>query len=276
LENAEQVLKQMSAENKYLRDKAQLLEMARVGTPQESGQFVMDGGDSAETKYKEGDMFIKREGSGGDDFKTNSKECEATGLQNCLVTSCWRNLVRELNTLLIQHENSRHNSAKLKLYTSKSIHHAMEEGVDKFIGTLRAFPHLLKDMPEASFDNAEEAREFWRKVVSRMDIQEQQVSELNTLYVTYNARMVQRRLQHESMLQALQQKGSKFHSSGIDASIRHLQEYIQSDRQDFFDCWNTAFDTILDPVQKAQCIVQSYPLYPDMREIASIVMESIS
>ena len=109
-----------------------------------------------------------------------------------------------------------------------------------------------------------------------MDIQEHQVSKFSKLHVTYNARMVERRLQHESMLQALQQTGSKFHSSGIDASIRHLQEYIQSDGQDFFDCWNSAFDTILDPVQKAQCIVQSYPLYPDMREIASIAQELVS
>ena len=276
LECAEQVMKQLSDENEYLRGRAKLLEKARVGTPQESGQCFVDGRDSAQTKYKyKGiDASIRIANADGDDCEINSKECQATGLQNRLLTSCWRNLVRELNTLLIQHENARHESDELKSYAGKSICHAMQEGVEKFMGTLRAFPHVLKYMPVASFDNAEEARSFWRKVVTRMDMKKVQVRDLGRLQDMYNDRMVHRRLQHKRTLQALQQTGSKSFTSDMDGSIRDLQAYIQSDRQDYFDCWNSAFATILDPVQKAHCIVQSYPFYPDMREIASIAMES--
>ena len=274
LECAEQVVKQLSDENEFLRGKARLLEKARVCSPQESGQCFVDGGDSAQTKYKGEDTSIHSADVNGDDNNVKSKEFQADELQNHLLTSCWRNLVRELNMLLIQHENTNHVGDKLRSYTGKSICHAMEEGVERFMGTLRAFPHVLKYMPEASFDNAEEARKFWRKVVTRMDIKEDQVRDLGRLQDVYNDRMMQRRLQHKRTLQALQQTGSKSFSSHIDASIRDLQGYIQNDRRDFFDCWNSAFATILDPVQKAHCIVQSYPFYPDMREISSIATES--
>jgi hypothetical protein len=274
LDCTEQQVKHLSEENEYLSRKVQLLEKSRAGIAWEGSQFVGDGGDSAQTQCKVGDVLSEGADDSESNFRMYSKEFQAKGLINCLVTSCWRNLVRELNTLLIQHENACRSSDTLKKYTAENIHHAIEEGVGKYMGTLRAFPHVFTDMPEASFDNAEEAREFWGKVVTRMDMKNVQVRDLNILQDSYNDRMVQRRLQHESTLQALQQTGSKFHSSGIDASIRLLQGYIRSDRRDLFDYWTTVFDTILDPVQKAQCIVQSYPLYPDMREIASIATAS--
>ena len=166
LDCAEQQVKHLSEENEYLTRRVQLLEKSRAGIAWEGGQFVVDGGDSAQTQYKGGDVLSERADERKTDVYMYSKECQAKGLVNCLVTSCWRNLVRELNTLLTQHENACRNSDNLKKYTAKNIFHAIEEGVGKYMGTLRAFPHVFTDMPQASFDNAEEAREFWGKVVA--------------------------------------------------------------------------------------------------------------
>jgi hypothetical protein len=126
-----------------------------------------------------------------------------------------------------------------------------------------------------------EDRARWGAVAAALQLSEEQAGQVVGLRAIYVARMARVMDVRRSVVARLRAVSIPDHMVALQAVIAEtlkvneataaLKANLQEEHLAGMEFIGTVFKTVLGPLQKARCIVQSYPFYPDVYQIASAV-----
>lgn len=214
-----------------------------------------------------------------------------TSKAGSLLVAYWKMFVRELSLLLATYDIALvYNDSKGKEEALTKIAAAVDKGVQVCMQTAILHPTSLQVLITATLDNgkrdvsADDTR-FWTAVVDRMKLTQEQEGQIVSLKEIFLSRM-------EKIESTRQRSLGKLHLVGASKTDRRetlqsvvsetieVKQATQEVKHSLFEehmCavefLGTILKNILSPLQKARCIVESYPFYPDAYHIASVLSQ---
>lgn len=202
----------------------------------------------------------------------------------------WKKLVKDASVLLIQYDCIISSDESKK----EEIVKVMKTLLDK-AGRVCMYAAVYNTpnfeiLMSAVFDNGmageKNENEHWLSVITHLDLNEYQMYQFSALYGIYKERMGTLTRACSQKLAALQNLGPdggdkrhlnhmvkkviRVNEAGKELQLQMYEEYLC--RVEF---WAAVFKTILTDVQKARFIVESYPFFPDVPQVANLVATSL-
>lgn len=200
------------------------------------------------------------------------------------VISRWKETVRELGNVLVQVEScpdeqdTRHQQAMAEL--SKILDAASQ----LCMHTAVLHPTNMQRLIATTLDEGRsrvdaEDRSRWEAIASALALSEEQVSQLQALRLIFLRRMAKVSQERSSIVSRLHMVTIPDRMMALQSVIAEtlkvnectsrLKSNLQEEHLAGMEFLGTAFKTVLSPLQKARAIVQSYPFYPDIYQIAT-------
>lgn len=204
------------------------------------------------------------------------------------VVAYWRKLVRELGVLLVNYDNMPANDSEGRQDAIAKLSAALDQGGQVCMQTAVLHPTNLQFLIASTLDGGRSGvsaddKSFWTSVVDSMQLdneQECQIVALKDIFITRIEKIMAAR---QKSLEKLRSVAARDRLDALQSvisetlKVKDATQELKSNMQEEHLCavefLGTIFKTILTPLQKARCIVQSYPFYPDVYQIASIVAE---
>jgi hypothetical protein len=202
------------------------------------------------------------------------------------VINQWKGLVRELGTLLVEVEvkpevqEPRHQEAMARLC------HILDKAGQLCMHTAVLHPTNMQRLISSTLDDGRsgasaEDRSRWASVATVLRLTEEQKTQLTALRQLFVRRMCKVLEERRGVLAKLQAVTIPDRMVALQSVISEtlkvneataaLKANLQEEHLCGLEFIGTVFKTIFSPLQKARAIVQSYPFYPDIFQIASAV-----
>ncbi len=202
------------------------------------------------------------------------------------VINHWKELVRELGNLLVEVEGSPHVEDPRHKSAMDSLCRVLDNAGEVCMLTGVLHPTNMQRLIAATLDDGRSGakaddKSRWANVTRALqlnDDQKRQMVALRHIFVRRMAKVMEDRRRILSKLQAVAIPDRMVALQSVitetlkvnEATVA-LKANLQEEHLCGMEFIGTVFKTIFLPVQKARAIVQSYPFYPDVFEIASAV-----
>lgn len=199
----------------------------------------------------------------------------------------WKQIVRELGGLLVEiDDTSGDNAQKRNEAATKRMYEVLDIAGRMCMHTAVLHPTNMQKLISATLDDGRsgaspENQARWMALTAELQLAEEQKGQLVALrqmFVQRMGKIMQSRRQILTQLRtvsvpnrliALQSIMSE--TMKVDDATKALRFNLQEEHLCGLEFIGTVLKTILTPMQKAKAIVQSYPFYPDVFQIASSV-----
>lgn len=203
------------------------------------------------------------------------------------IVAYWREFVGDLGNLLIEFDEEGDSNVKENILIKISEELAESERVLRQIALLN--PTNFQLLVQATLDGGKSAttaddKGFWTLVIANMQLTENQRDQIIAMKNVFITRMKKIMAHRQGIFGKLRlfppKDGLGAARSVIHETLRVKQATLElkDNMQDEHLCtvvfFGSIIETVLSPLQKARCIVQSYPFFPDVYQIASILDES--
>lgn len=202
------------------------------------------------------------------------------------VINMWKDLVRELGNLLVTVESHPDPSSPEHMSAMDALCRSLDSAGQMCMHTAVLHPTNMQRLIAATLDDGRSGasaddRERWAGVATSLQLSDDQKSQIVALRhifvrrmnkVMEDRRVVLAKLQAVAIpdrMVALQSVISE--TLKVNEATVALKANLQEEHLCGMEFIGTVFKTIFTPLQKAHAIVQSYPFYPDVFQIASAV-----
>lgn len=204
-----------------------------------------------------------------------------------VVISRWKETVRELGNLLVTLEGCPDPSSPRHQEASAALNRVLEAASTLCMHTAVLHPTNMQRLIATALDDgrsgvSSEDRSRWAAVTASLALspeQRGQVIQLRAIFLRRMRRVVEDRrvildkLQNVTIpdrmlaLQAVIAETLKVNECTVELKANLQEEHLAG-----MEFIGTVFRTIFNPLQKARAIVQSYPFYPDVYQIATALV----
>lgn len=203
------------------------------------------------------------------------------------VISQWKELVRELGNLLVEVEGSNPADPSAKTAMEK-LCRALDTAGEMCMHTAVLHPTNMQRLIASTLDDGRSGasaddKARWASVATSLqctDDQRGQIIALRHIFVRRMSRVMEVRRGILSKLKAVAIPDRMVALQSVITETLKVNEAtvaLKSNLQEEHLCGmefiGTVFKTILNPMQKARAIVQSYPFYPDVYQIANALAQ---
>ena len=200
------------------------------------------------------------------------------------VISMWKELVRELGNLLVCLETHPNPAATEHREAMSALCRALDDAGQMCMHTAVLHPTNMQRLIAATLDDGRsgvsaEDRERWAGVAASLQLNPDQKSQVVALRQIFVRRMTKVTEERRGVLAKLQAVAIPDRMVALQSVITEtlkvneatgaLKANLQEEHLCGMEFIGTVFKTIFTPLQKARAIVQSYPFYPDVFQIAS-------
>ena len=201
----------------------------------------------------------------------------------------WKKLVGKLGVLLLRWDEIMSDKPQEKQNTTAKISSVLCQVEQVWSQTALLNPTSFQLLIQTRLDGggsgtSVDDKTFWTSVVTSMQLNHKQECQIVALKDIFTGRMKKILAARQSILGKMQLLPAMdrpdvalsviSETRRIDQAIRELYSNLQDEHVCTVVFLGSIFKTVLSPLQKARCIVQSYPFHPDMLQIASIISES--
>jgi len=207
------------------------------------------------------------------------------------VVSFWKSVVSDLGNYLVTLDSLPEENTKKREELMSLICESLDKAGQLCMQTAVLHPTNMQHLIASTLDDgrcgvAADDKGLWKSVVASLQLnseQENQIAALRDIFVGRMTRILENRQEILKSLRsvsvpdrlvALQSIISE--TLKVNESTTALKSNLQEEHLCGMEFIGTVFKTILSPLQKARTIVQSYPFYPDMYQIATVGAESVS
>ena len=227
-------------------------------------------------------------GRGKIDYLTCRPE-EIRSMSSEDIITRWKAMVHELGELLVKIDDTCNVSTQeVKKEAIKRLHDVLDMGGRMCMHTAVLHPTNLQKLIAATFDDGRsgispENKARWASLTAELELTEEQKGQmiaLRQMFVHRMGKVLEQRRKILSELRSLSVpqrlvalKHVMSETLKVNNSTMALKANLQEEHLCGLEFIGTVLKTILTPIQKARAIVQSYPFYPDVFQIASVVAE---
>lgn len=200
--------------------------------------------------------------------------------------SYWKKLVRELGNLLVLYDSIPSSKRAEREEVLKKICVALDKGGQLCMHSAILHPTNMQYLVASTLDGGRsgisaEDKSFWASVTESLMLQEDQEAHILALRDIFAARIKRIMESRHRILSQLRSVAVPERLIALQSVIcetlkvnegtQLLKANLQEEHLCSVEFIGTVFKTILSPLQKARAIVQSYPFYPDVYQIATAV-----
>lgn len=200
--------------------------------------------------------------------------------------SQWKDLVRELGNILVTLEtfpDAEHPSHK---EATQSMYNSLQGAGQLCMCTAVLHPTNMQRLIAATLDDGRSGisaddSSRWATVTASLQLTEDQkiqIVALRQIFVRRMTKVIEERRAVLSKLQAVSVPDRMvalqsviMETLNVNEATMSLKSNLQEEHLCGMEFIGTIFKTVFTPIQKARAIVQSYPFYPDVYQIASAV-----
>lgn len=201
----------------------------------------------------------------------------------------WKNFVGKLGVLLLRCDEIMSDKPQEKENATAKISSVLCQGEQLWSQTALLNPTNFQLLIQARLDGGSSGtsvddKTFWTSVVTSMQLNHKQECQIVALKDIFTARMKKIMAARQSILGKMRLLPAMDHpdvaqsviseTRRVDQATRELYSNMQDEHVCTVVFLGSIFKTVLSPLQKARCIVQSYPFHPDMLQVASIISEA--
>eukprot|EP00887_Chlorella_sp_A99_P007855 scaffold20.g7855.t1 len=196
-----------------------------------------------------------------------------------LIINRWKDTVRELGNILVQIEGSPDRAGRGYQEATEALCRVLDQAGQLCMHTAVLHPTNMQRLIAATLDDGRsgasaEDRGRWAAVTASLQLTEEQKSQVLSLRGIFLRRMarVLQKLQGVSIpdrMLALQSVIAE--TLRVNECTSELKANLQEEHLAGMEFIGTVFKTIFSPLQKARAIVQSYPFYPDVYQISTVL-----
>lgn len=296
LSQQKDVISQLSAENEVLKNSIVCLQNKQQDTEtvsEESDLVVAQKRDMFESTAAATTTAIATAGlserSKSNDLFEAHNNMLTKSKAGCFLRKCWSRFAEEIRGLLAEYDASQGEEARVRAMKNLKTH--MDSGIQLYMKDVLSQRQLLQHCNATSYESvggSATATELkWLLVVQGMGLQKLQMDQIIALSDAFMPQIESKSSNQRSRSKDLQCFIAKLHSvppsciSADDLDRLHdkaldLKTILREKQECVFEFLASLFQTVLEPVQMARCIAQSYPDYPDVCRMAHAVSETRS
>ena len=205
------------------------------------------------------------------------------------VLASWKKFVGKLGVLLMHGDEIPSDTSQETEKVTDKVLSALCQGDQVWSQTALLNPTNFQLLIQARLDGGSSGisvddKTFWTSVVASMQLNHKQECQIIALKDIFTERMkkimaARQRIMGEMQLVPATDRPSVAQpvvseTRRINEATQELHSNMQAEHVCTVVFAGSIFKTVLSQLQKARCIVQSYPFHPDMLQIASIISES--
>lgn len=206
------------------------------------------------------------------------------------LVSYWKALVKDLSVLLVEYDSRGEDEDNQKDNIVQSMKDTLDRAGNICMQAAVHNPANLEFLMGASLDGGLSGAsirdtEHWSKIAQDIVLTSNQKHQIDALNQIFLERMGKIQEACMEKLATLRQVGPKdgnrclraivSDTLTISESAQEIHMKMQEEHLCKVEFWATVFKTVLNDVQKARCIVQSYPFFPDVQLMAAHIAREI-
>lgn len=208
------------------------------------------------------------------------------GMPSEAVIGRWKETVRELGNILVQIEGCPDTNDARHQAAMQALCQVLDSAGQLCMHTAVLHPTNMQKLIAATLDDGRsgvtpEDRTRWAAVTQSLQLSNDQRAQIISLRAIFLRRMTKVMEERRDILAKLQMVNIPDRMMALQSVISEtlkvnectaeLKANLQEEHLAGMEFIGTVFKTILSPLQKARAIVQSYPFYPDVYQIATVL-----
>ncbi|KAI3437838.1 hypothetical protein D9Q98_000284 [Chlorella vulgaris] len=217
---------------------------------------------------------------------TTSEIKAVKGMPSDVVIGRWKETVRELGNILVQVEGCPDTNDQRHQAAMNALCQVLDQAGQLCMHTAVLHPTNMQKLISATLDDGRsgvtaEDRTRWAAVTQSLQLSQDQRAQIVSLRAIFLRRMTKVMEERRTILAKLQMVNIPDRMMALQSVISEtlkvnectteLKANLQEEHLAGMEFIGTVFKTILTPLQKARAIVQSYPFYPDVYQIATVL-----
>lgn len=201
----------------------------------------------------------------------------------------WKKLVKDASVLLIQYDCIPTSDESKREAIIKAIKDLLDSAgrtcMHVAVYNTANFEILMSFVFDNGVEGTENEKQHWLSVIKLLNLSEYQRYQFSALYGIYKEKMDKLLQTSSQKLSALENLAPEDEKSclnkmakktlGVNEAAKELQLQMYEEYLCRVEFWAVVFKTVLTDLQKARFIVESYPFFPDVPQVANLISVSL-